>query len=116
MRSEVGEAGERLRMRLHVPAAGAATNRTARALDGLPERSHHFVAQPLHPCARESGLQAGNAILIKRIKARRELEFRSCCHVKSAAPVSRSQRRSSQDFLIQIAATVQNEGLPSLLG
>src|SRR4051812_9584794 len=54
---EVGEAAERLRMRFDVPATRAAANRAARSLYGLPESSHHFFAQLLHPLTRAGRLK-----------------------------------------------------------
>ena len=46
MRAKLDEAAEHFRNDLDVPASRAAADRSARPLDGVPERGHHIVTHP----------------------------------------------------------------------
>src|ERR1700761_5955068 len=67
VRAEVSEAGEGLRMDLHVPAARTPADGAARPLKRPPERRHHVVAHTLDPISGESALQPDDSIAVESL-------------------------------------------------
>ena len=100
MRHEVDEAGDLLRVDLHVPAPRPATDGAAGPLNRLPERGHHVLAQALGPRARERARQRGHTGVVERadvvIHSQRHGPRIASAIAQASATVSLAVRRAAR--------------------